>query len=148
MRARAAPSPSGRPSTRPPPAVGCTSPGRIFTEVVFPAPLGPRKPKTVPGGTLRVRSRTAALAPYSFRSARVSRAGSLTDGGLADRLGHREDLHPVAPSLDAEDLVALGPEDHRAPATGGARPRLRTLVGGPHGAPRTAPFHTTARPPP
>src|SRR2546425_1278317 len=143
MRARAAPSPSGRPSTRPPPAVGCTSPSSIFIEVVFPAPFGPRNPKTVPGGTLRVRSRTAALAPKSFLSARVSSAGSVTDRSLADRLGHREDLHPVAPPLDAVDLVALGPEHHRAPPAGGARPWLGPAVGGDQEAPHTAHLHLT-----
>ena len=32
-------------------------------DVVFPAPFGPRKPKTSPLGTDRVRSRTAVFAP-------------------------------------------------------------------------------------
>ena len=43
--------------------MGRTSPISILTAVVFPAPLGPRKPKTSPRGTARVRSSTATLLP-------------------------------------------------------------------------------------
>jgi hypothetical protein len=34
--------------------------------VVFPAPFGPRKPKSSPGGTLRVMSSTAVKLPNFF----------------------------------------------------------------------------------
>jgi hypothetical protein len=33
------------------PEVGCTAESSIFTNVVFPAPLGPRNPNVVPRGT-------------------------------------------------------------------------------------------------
>ena len=48
----------------------------LYVEVVLPAPFGPRKPKTSPLGTHKVRSLTATFAPNSLRSARTSRAGS------------------------------------------------------------------------
>jgi hypothetical protein len=31
--------------------------------VVFPAPLGPRKPVTIPGRTVKLRSSTATVSP-------------------------------------------------------------------------------------
>ena len=39
------------PSTRATPAVGRTSPSRLFTSVVFPAPFGPSSPKIAPRPT-------------------------------------------------------------------------------------------------
>ena len=45
--------PAGLPKTLTAPAVGKTSPSRILINVVFPAPLGPRKPKTSPSFTAR-----------------------------------------------------------------------------------------------
>ena len=49
--------------SRAPPEVGTTSPVRIFMVVVLPAPLMPRKPKTSPTGTPKLRERTATLPP-------------------------------------------------------------------------------------
>src|ERR1043165_3900566 len=53
---------------RSPPAVGAVRPRRIFTVVVFPAPFGPRRPKSSPG-------RTAMSIPSSavMRRPRVER---------------------------------------------------------------------------
>ncbi len=82
-------------------------------DVVLPAPFGPRKPKTSPLGTDRVRSRTATLAPNSFRSARTSRAGSAKS--LPDRLRHLEDQHPVARSGDGEHLAGFWMEVTSSP---------------------------------
>ena len=36
--------------------------------VDFPAPFGPRKPVTVPGRTVNVRSETAVVGPYRLVS--------------------------------------------------------------------------------
>src|SRR5205085_12007676 len=43
------------------PAVAFTNPSKTFIVVVLPAPLGPRKPKTSPAPTRRLRSFTATL---------------------------------------------------------------------------------------
>jgi hypothetical protein len=42
-----------RPNTSPRPPVGRKNPRSVLTVVVFPAPLGPRKPKTSPSSTAR-----------------------------------------------------------------------------------------------
>src|SRR5207237_1194860 len=59
MRAMARASPGRRPSTRTLPPPGRTSPRSILTAVLFPAPLGPRKPDTSPLGTSGARSDAA-----------------------------------------------------------------------------------------
>ena len=43
--------------------VGAANPRIVRIVVVFPAPLGPRKPVTMPGRTSRVRSSTAVRSP-------------------------------------------------------------------------------------
>ena len=43
------------------PVVGAARPTRIRSVVVLPAPLGPRKPVTRPGSTVKLRLRTATL---------------------------------------------------------------------------------------
>src|SRR5579864_1349483 len=53
MGRRAAAWSTGCPNTRADPAVGCTADNNIFTNVVFPAPLGPRNPYVVPRRTCR-----------------------------------------------------------------------------------------------
>ncbi|RDL09347.1 hypothetical protein DER30_2756 [Streptomyces sp. HB202] len=50
----------GRPSTSAVPDVGSMRPISIRIVVVFPEPLGPRKPKTLPAGTVRSRPSTAS----------------------------------------------------------------------------------------
>src|ERR1700677_1026864 len=45
------------------PAEGCTSPSSMRSVVVLPEPLGPRKPVTRPGATLKERSSTATTGP-------------------------------------------------------------------------------------
>src|ERR687893_692685 len=52
--------------------VGEERPTRILRAVVLPAPLGPRKPKTLPGGTSRSRPRRACTRPKSFVRPRAS----------------------------------------------------------------------------
>jgi hypothetical protein len=43
------------------PLVGSSRPRTILIVVDFPAPFGPRKPVTVPGRTVKVRSATAGV---------------------------------------------------------------------------------------
>src|SRR5579863_2627361 len=45
------------------PAVGARNPVIIFIVVDLPAPLGPRKPRTSPAGTVNETSSTAASGP-------------------------------------------------------------------------------------
>ena len=76
MRARTSVLPSGAPSTVPLPDVGATRPSSSFSDVVLPAPFGPKKPKTSPRGTARDKPATATLRPNSRRNAAVSIAYS------------------------------------------------------------------------
>src|SRR6266545_6870799 len=50
------------------PAVGVTSPRSMRSVVVFPAPLGPRKPVTLPWSTPKDRSSTATTCPKRLPS--------------------------------------------------------------------------------
>src|SRR5258705_3454216 len=59
-----------RPLTRTCPVVGSSRPAIIRIVVDLPAPLGPRKPVTMPGWTTKSRPSTASLSPY--RLLRVS----------------------------------------------------------------------------
>ena len=64
MSARARPSgPTGSPATHAWPPPGRARPARMRMVVVFPAPFGPRKPKTVPGSTARVSPSKARTEP-------------------------------------------------------------------------------------
>src|SRR5215470_17324225 len=62
----------GRPLTATEPLVGSSRPRIIRIVVDFPAPFGPRKPVTVPGRTVNVRSETAVVVPYRFVSSWIS----------------------------------------------------------------------------
>src|SRR3954463_13371614 len=50
------------------PLLGARSPANMRMVVVFPAPLGPRNPKTSPSSTLKERLSTARRSPKSFLS--------------------------------------------------------------------------------
>lgn len=54
------------------PEVGDKNPAIIFMVVDLPAPLGPRKPSTSPGLTLKLTRSTAVLTPYFLVSSRIS----------------------------------------------------------------------------
>src|SRR5438874_9900560 len=62
----------GRPLTVTEPLVGSSRPRIIRIVVDFPAPFGPRKPVTVPGRTVNVRSVTAVVGPYRLVSSWIS----------------------------------------------------------------------------
>jgi hypothetical protein len=67
------------------PAVGVTSPSRQRNVVVLPAPLGPRKPVTVPGATVKLRLSTARTDPNTFvRSATAIRPASSVMGSTSE----------------------------------------------------------------
>ncbi|CAM5307731.1 hypothetical protein SVIOM342S_03211 [Streptomyces violaceorubidus] len=53
----------GRPRTRTLPEVGSIRPISMRMVVVLPEPFGPRKPKTLPAGTVRSRPSTASCPP-------------------------------------------------------------------------------------
>lgn len=59
---------NGLPLTNTLPRVGRSRPTIIRMIVDFTAPLGPENPVTCPGSTVKVRSSTATLSPYSFRT--------------------------------------------------------------------------------
>ena len=76
MRARAPRVPSGAPSTVPAPPLGSIRPRSILSDVVLPAPFGPRKPNTSPRRIASDRSATATVRSNRLRSDSVSIARS------------------------------------------------------------------------
>jgi len=60
--------PGAAPATVALPAVGRIRPRSIRRVVVLPAPLGPRKPVTEPGSTVKLRFCTAVTGPNRFVS--------------------------------------------------------------------------------
>jgi hypothetical protein len=68
------------PRTRAIPAVGTTRVVRMPIVVVLPAPFGPSKPNTSPGGTWKSTSSTAFVGRLGYRFTRLttSTAGSFT----------------------------------------------------------------------
>src|SRR5512132_4480446 len=88
--------------------------------VVFPAPLGPRKPKTSPGWTVSVRSWRATRGPDALRSPDVAIAGT---GGP---------VPAIAPPCSADDGPAGGgrsPEAGRGLGSAEALRDIACLVG-------------------
>src|SRR5216683_3450441 len=75
MRRRVPRSPAGWPSTHASPDVGASRPSRSLTDVVLPAPLGPRKPKISPRGTVIERPASAIVLPNRFVRSTVCMAG-------------------------------------------------------------------------
>ena len=63
------------------PASGTSSPRIMRMVVDLPEPLGPRKPVTTPGETVKLRSSTATVFPYRFVSPRVTIMGLLSQPG-------------------------------------------------------------------
>src|SRR3954462_6712918 len=93
------------------PRVGRTRPSSARSVVVFPEPLGPRKPTTRPGETEKLRSSTARTGPKSFVSESTemgSIPGFLGEGregdelaapaqhGDRDEVGHAAQRHDLA----------------------------------------------------
>src|ERR1700693_2633794 len=68
-------SPIGGQRSQPSPEVGAISPRSSLTDVVLPAPLGPRNPKTSPRGTVIDSPARATVFPNRFESSTVWMAG-------------------------------------------------------------------------
>src|ERR1700686_5739523 len=66
MRRRVSRSPIGRPSSQASPALGFRRPSSSLTDVVLPAPFGPRNPNTSPRGTVIDRPASATVRPNLF----------------------------------------------------------------------------------
>ena len=65
---------TSKPLTRAVPDVGSARVQSMLIVVLLPAPLGPRKPKTSPGGTLNETPRTASTSPYDLTRSSTSMA--------------------------------------------------------------------------
>src|SRR5712691_5203519 len=75
MRRRVLRSPIFSPSSHASPDVGLSRPSRSLTEVVLPAPLGPRNPKISPRGTVIERPASATVLPKRLDRSTVCIAG-------------------------------------------------------------------------
>src|SRR5215212_5212183 len=109
------------PKTSPRPPVGRRNPRSVLTVVVFPAPLGPRKPNTSPSSTARSTSSIpGALRPYALVSFSVSIARLMCSFSLPP-LQHGGHLPfpvgvEVAHLLEAASGVGiLGVQQHKTP---------------------------------
>src|SRR5918996_2300239 len=104
------------------PLVGCARPRIMRSVVVFPAPLGPRKPVTCPGWTSKLTPSSDLTGPKRFRSEWTSIAA--TSGFLPkDHAGRRIDwatgrAAPRAAALHAPSTAHIRP---RGPLGGRAR---------------------------
>src|SRR5450759_1594220 len=86
--------------------------------VVFPLPLGPMKPKTLPSGTLRERSSTAVTSPkvlvtLEISTAGISMVGTVFQSGIS--LGLVQQRAPKKPSELRSDLEFLHFQPASAP---------------------------------
>src|SRR6185437_675195 len=107
-----------RPLTMTEPLVGSSRPRIIRIVVDFPAPFGPRKPVTVPGRTLNVRSETAVVGPYRLVSSWISIMKSTLPNGRVSVIG--------APSPSG--LGKTPPVRQERPIVAGQKPLYRDLM--------------------
>src|SRR5512133_2523445 len=126
------------------PRVGWMSPISILMVVVFPAPLGPTKPKISPCSTVRVSPSTAATRvrftrPTSNRSKTlvspsVRRIIAPDHGGLADRCQSEARLPGLHVGM-TKNVMSCDPADRNRPchvnsagqSSQGVRPDCRRL---------------------
>src|SRR5712671_6736865 len=86
MRRRVSRSPIGLPSSQASPELGFRRPSSSLTEVVLPAPFGPRNPNTSPRGTVIDSPASATVRPNFFDRFTVWMAGdpaAAAPGGAA-----------------------------------------------------------------
>ena len=122
------------------------APAGILTDVVLPAPLGPRKPKISPRGMASDRSATATFAPKRRLSPRVSTANA-APGGHSD-VGFTGPNAAICSNVwllmaagHREHHAAVRPQDGSRPAAASsARRTIRARLGG-------RPAGTSTRPP-
>src|SRR5580704_17197335 len=94
-------SPTGsRPKTRTVPAWALSRPSTWRISVVFPAPLAPTRPKTLPRGTIILTRFSAALAPKRRVTSRISMTTSLVSSPCATMVS-------LLLMLCLHDLIAL-----------------------------------------
>src|ERR1700740_2176622 len=108
----------GRPPMFTEPRSGASRPRIIRIVVDFPAPFGPRKPVTVPGRTVNVRSETAMVGPYRLVSSWISIMKSTLPNGRVSVIG--------APSLPR--LGKTPPVRQERPIVAGRKPLYRDLM--------------------
>src|SRR5580704_6673801 len=114
---------SGSPATEAEPAVGANSVPSVRTVVVFPAPFGPRNPKTSPWPTSNERSWNAtrspkhlvrpltdsAAEPLIFPPDPIATAGGVVTRRTAGRAGRAGADGSSATALSAAGPSAAGP---------------------------------------
>src|SRR5262245_21137278 len=88
LMVRAVAGPNGRPNIHTSPALGTANPVSMRIVVVFPAPLGPRRPTHSAASTRKLRSATAWRRPKRLVSARVSTTASGTRQSFGRRPAH------------------------------------------------------------
>src|SRR5437879_6185282 len=124
------------PSTWISPAVGSSRPSSMEMVVVLPAPLPPSSPSTAPRGTVKVRSSTATISPYTLRKCRTSMADAAAMTSL-ERLQRRFDaVQPLAQALGARG-EAQADIAQAAGSEGFARRQPDLVLGGQHLAEHT-----------
>src|ERR1700681_4798613 len=121
------------------PAVGSSRPSSMEMVVVLPAPLPPSSPSTAPRGTVKVRSSTATISPYTLRRCRTSMADAAAMTSL-EHLQRRSDaVEPLAQALGARG-EAQADIAHAARPEGLARRQPDLVLGGQHLAEPTGIF--------
>src|SRR4030081_3836670 len=100
------------------PLVGRTRPSSTLTVVVLPAPFGPRKPKTSPGSTVRVRSCRATFRPYALWRLVISTAGADRGPAVKSEAAGVGLVETAGNSLDVAGLQAPAPNPERLTAVG------------------------------
>src|SRR3954471_20963784 len=106
---------TSKPATSACPAVGLVSVHSMLIVVVFPAPLGPRKPKTSPVPTSKLTAFTASKSPNDLRSsltliASIRCTGLYTVRTMVDQptSGRRHEIVAAAVRIaDAEGVDAV-----------------------------------------
>src|SRR6478735_10784202 len=125
------------PATNARPASGRSNVDSTLTVVVFPAPLGPRMPRTVPRGTSKLTPRNAATSPkdFSIPSTRTAVSGAgmsrVCHARMAIKADRRTPSRPRKTSVTGADgdaiitghLYHFEPGDH-----GGESPAPPDLV--------------------
>src|SRR3954467_7960616 len=105
--------------------------------VVFPAPLGPRRPRTSPASTSKLTSLIASvrpnlrLTPRTWTPAVIARRPSGAVVGRAHACPLRIRVARGDRRQRLEGLVGVGPLHNREAVVGGARKVLRFVVEGP-----------------
>src|SRR5712691_220006 len=123
MRRRVPRSPMGSPSSHASPEVGLRRPSSSLTDVVLPAPLGPRKPKISPRGTVIDRPESATVLPNRLVRSTVWMAGAAaatpfsgvatteTGADSATKAGYLSRLLQIARDIHRDRLLD-GAGDH------------------------------------